>query len=96
MLYKQLASALVALTEVPLTGVSGPTFVPQTGSGAKRQRLGGTDRHHRPPGATRPGGAVQGGPSTLQLPQHLPAGGPQRGLGAGDGRQVVGGTEGHR
>lgn len=68
----------------------------QTGAGARWQCLGSADSDHRPPGAARPRGAVQRGSCTLQLPQHLPPGGPQRGLGSGNGWQAVGGAEGHR
>lgn len=71
-------------------------FDRQTGAGAWRQCLGSTDGDHQPPGRAWSGGAVQGGPRAFQLPQHLSPGGPQRGLGAGNGWEAVGGTEGHR
>ena len=68
----------------------------QVGAGARRQRLGSAHGYHRAPGGARAGGPLQGDPGALQLPQHLPAGGPHRGLGAGDRRPAVGRPEGHR
>lgn len=72
------------------------TFGPQAGVGAWRQCPGGADSDHGPPGTARPGWPVQGGSRPLQLPQHLPPGGPQRGLGPGNRWTSVGGTEDHR